>query len=660
MNHDLELILRLNEIHFQAITGEKILSRSEKIRDALESYLSQIQTIVPLLLAAKISGIIRDIGNAKFQLDHTDKEAAKVLLSLIRMDVKVTSESNEKELEALQIAASKLNITSPVAALTERRRVKRLLGKVNESTSPRNVKLLRYLYYLLKKYGTQMLRPEIKCEYDEKEEEEPRMSVNRDQPEPPEEFKCPISKRLMYDPSIIASGQTFERVWIERWFSEGNETCPVTGANLDHRCVTLNSSMKSLIEKWCSKHGILVPNPRLDSSLTRSKSSSSIASFNSGFDDLQLQVGSVSIYSSTNSCGSGFSSIGGDDDDDNKENYEASEECSNALGFLSSLADLSWESQNRVVTDVKKKLLASDKPRLVWVTSHDFVSPLIKFMNDAAQIRDPDALSDGADLLLAILNHNRNEIPQLEGEAIYLLTSFLGSEITGKALAILEVLSYERCFVSATAAAPGVLPAILALLQEPSAPSCHVAMKILCNLSINGDIGAHMVYLGYVPALARLMRHVSLGRHVVEALKNLCGVEDGWVAVSESAECVAGIGEILAGASGGDEEEHALDALLALCHHGGDECRRRVVTEKVIESLVYLSVNGNSRVKLMAMELLQLDGGGGDIVNNGSKPSIRNAALEIDRPCNSRSNKKSYSKAFWSLSRDVSRFAKSR
>ena len=32
----------------------------------------------------------------------------------------------------------------------------------------------------------------------------------------------------MSDPVIICSGQTYERVCIEKWFSEGNDTCPKT------------------------------------------------------------------------------------------------------------------------------------------------------------------------------------------------------------------------------------------------------------------------------------------------------------------------------------------------------------------------------------------------------------------------------------------------
>ena len=49
-----------------------------------------------------------------------------------------------------------------------------------------------------------------------------------DLPEPPEEFICPLSLEMMYDPVIVDSGQTYERAFIERWIADGNGTCPKT------------------------------------------------------------------------------------------------------------------------------------------------------------------------------------------------------------------------------------------------------------------------------------------------------------------------------------------------------------------------------------------------------------------------------------------------
>lgn len=47
--------------------------------------------------------------------------------------------------------------------------------------------------------------------------------------EPPREFLCPISLVIMDDPVIIASGETFDKKYIEEWLiTRGNDTCPTT------------------------------------------------------------------------------------------------------------------------------------------------------------------------------------------------------------------------------------------------------------------------------------------------------------------------------------------------------------------------------------------------------------------------------------------------
>ncbi|KAG8051798.1 hypothetical protein GUJ93_ZPchr0001g33134 [Zizania palustris] len=48
-------------------------------------------------------------------------------------------------------------------------------------------------------------------------------------PAPPPDFRCPISLDLMRDPVVSASGQTYDRESITRWFGSGKSTCPKTG-----------------------------------------------------------------------------------------------------------------------------------------------------------------------------------------------------------------------------------------------------------------------------------------------------------------------------------------------------------------------------------------------------------------------------------------------
>ncbi|KAE8704228.1 U-box domain-containing protein 15 [Hibiscus syriacus] len=75
----------------------------------------------------------------------------------------------------------------------------------------------------------------------------------------PHEFLCPITLEIMRDPVIVASGQTFERESIQKWFDSNHRTCPKTRQTLAHLSVAPNYALKSLITQWCEKNNIHLP-----------------------------------------------------------------------------------------------------------------------------------------------------------------------------------------------------------------------------------------------------------------------------------------------------------------------------------------------------------------------------------------------------------------
>ncbi|KAL2239244.1 U-box domain-containing protein 9 [Sesamum indicum] len=75
----------------------------------------------------------------------------------------------------------------------------------------------------------------------------------------PEEFKCPLSKELMRDPVIIATGQTYDKPFIQKWLKAGNRTCPLTQQVLSHTILTPNHLIREMIMQWCKNHGIKLP-----------------------------------------------------------------------------------------------------------------------------------------------------------------------------------------------------------------------------------------------------------------------------------------------------------------------------------------------------------------------------------------------------------------
>ncbi|XP_057854018.1 U-box domain-containing protein 4 [Cryptomeria japonica] len=77
----------------------------------------------------------------------------------------------------------------------------------------------------------------------------------------PADFRCPLSLELMSDPVIVASGQTYERAYIQQWLDQGMTTCPKTRQTLSHTNLIPNYTVKALIANWCESNNVPLPEP---------------------------------------------------------------------------------------------------------------------------------------------------------------------------------------------------------------------------------------------------------------------------------------------------------------------------------------------------------------------------------------------------------------
>ena len=68
-------------------------------------------------------------------------------------------------------------------------------------------------------------------------------------PEPPKEYLCCLSKKLMKDPVRSPNGHHFERSVIEAHL-EKNEWCPVTGNPMKNNSLVPNKSLQWSINSW--------------------------------------------------------------------------------------------------------------------------------------------------------------------------------------------------------------------------------------------------------------------------------------------------------------------------------------------------------------------------------------------------------------------------
>ncbi|CAI0392288.1 unnamed protein product [Linum tenue] len=213
----------------------------------------------------------------------------------------------------------------------------------------------------------------------------------------------------MYDPVIIASGQTYERMWIQKWFDEGNNTCPRTKSKLENCFMIPNTGMKALILKWCINYGITITDPTTQPLQSLDLSSDSITSLSSSMNDIvQLDISSLSLGSleasySYDAIEHSRSKLMPEHDSLSKCEYHA-KMCDKEVEVLSQLSELPWDSQCKIIQDISSRLKICECQ--VWdsESSRLFIEPLLIHLRDALERCDIPAQKNGSKLFLALVD----------------------------------------------------------------------------------------------------------------------------------------------------------------------------------------------------------------------------------------------------------------
>ncbi|TVU28177.1 hypothetical protein EJB05_19686, partial [Eragrostis curvula] len=666
---------------YLAITGEAIVARCERIRDSLRRSLFLIQNMVPPALANQIAEVHNELRDVKFVLDPKEEEAGKAILQMLRQ----SDATEELELGTYLQAASKLNMTSPKAILIERRAIKKLLDKIS-GTDPKKEGVLKFFLYLIKKYGkstrqdsgeqnenmqaeSQSLTSSttsgdaitpVKCHKPTGfQRYEDHNSVSGEAT-PPAEFCCPLSTKLMHDPVIIASGQTYERECIERWFNEGYDTCPRTQVKLDNFSMIPNTCMRDLIWSWCKDHGFTVSDviapgkcaysyfpeqhgysmsslhdvsvpliagkardfviDHSDSSVTLSDASYiSDAPHSRDMDETKCTISVFSWSTDYQKCMS-FHNF-------SQEMF---------VKFFHELSMLSLELQVKSIKDLKKIL--DDDNEVSWaMVSNGFVEAFLEFLGDDSGIYSVEAQKAGFQFFLAFLSNSRTKVPSVNEEAFRLFTTFLDSELKNEALLILHEFVQHSSHPKSHSIASVVTPPLFKILASEDTEGLELSLKIICELSSDTYMKSHLISMGIISKLVPIFSEGSFVECCLKILRNLCDMEEAAVLITRTDRCLGSIAEYLDTGSP-TEREHAVVILLAICSCNVEDCLL-VMKEGVIPALVDLSVNGTDEAKNCSIKLLHLlrdmrrsdqfsnscsqEVGGPDVVENAPDTSIR-------------------------------------
>lgn len=184
-----------------------------------------------------------------------------------------------------------------------------------------------------------------------------------------------------------------------------------------------------------------------------------------------------------------------------------------------------------------------------------------------------------------------------------LIASLLDTEVSKQALLILgEISTHKQC--GEKIAASGALVGIFNILDSQIQELLEPALKILANLSSNGDFGSFIAPSELIPKLIPLFEDDSLSSYYITILKNLCHIRGARAAVAETDGCIASIVKILE-KDNREEQENAVSILLSLCSQSVEFCEL-VMEEGVIPGLSSVSINGNKNGSAMALELLRI------------------------------------------------------
>ncbi|XP_073055189.1 U-box domain-containing protein 11-like isoform X1 [Primulina eburnea] len=349
----------------------------------------------------------------------------------------------------------------------------------------------------------------------------------------PEDFLCPISLELMRDPVIVATGQTYERSYIQRWIDCGNTTCPKTQQKLQHLTLTPNYVLRSLISQWCLKHNIEQPTGLINGKIR--KSDGSLRDVTGDFAAVEALVRKLSSRSieERRAAVAEIRSLSKRSTDNRILLAEAG-----AIPILvSMLTSEDSEIQENAVTSVLNLSIFDNNKGLIMLAN---AIPSIVLVLRAGSM---EAKENAAATLFSLSLADENKIIIGASGAIQALVDLLqnGSSRGKKdaATALFNLCIYQGNKGRAVRA--GIISALLKMLTDSSSLMVDESLTILSVLANHHEAKLAIVKASTIPILIDLLR-IGLPRNKENAaaiLLSLCKRD------SENLSCLSRLGAVI-------------------------------------------------------------------------------------------------------------------
>ncbi|KAL8143802.1 hypothetical protein V2J09_016834 [Rumex salicifolius] len=379
----------------------------------------------------------------------------------------------------------------------------------------------------------------------------------------PEEFRCPLSEQLMRDPVIVATGQTYDKPFIQKWLKAGNRTCPRTHQILSHTLLTPNYLIKDMISKWCQTRGIRLPDHQSESI--------------SKEDGLILEA--------------------------DRDNF---------FSLLEKISSPSIPAQKSAAKELR--LLTKRMPsfRALFGESTNSIPQLLKPLTDqnsSSSQAHPDLQEDLVTTLLNLSIHDSNKKLVAETPMVIpiLIESLRSGTINARsnsaaALFTLSALDSNKALIGQS----GALGPLIDLLNDVGNHPLVVkdAASAIFNLCIFHENKARAVKEG---AVGVLLSRIKNGVHVDELLAILAMLSTHQRTIEELGElgavsCLLGI---IRESSCAQNKENCIAILYSVCMNDRTKLREMRNEERAYSTLSKLGRDGTSRAKRKVNGILE-------------------------------------------------------
>ncbi|XP_027125587.1 U-box domain-containing protein 19-like [Coffea arabica] len=393
----------------------------------------------------------------------------------------------------------------------------------------------------------------------------------------PEDFRCPISLELMTDPVTVSTGQTYDRISIQKWLGSGHLICPKTGEKLTSTELVPNSALLKLIQQFCADNGISLAKSRKknrDVSRTIVPGSAAAAEairFLAHFLACRLCFGTV--------------------DQKNKAAYEI------------------------------RLLAKSNIFNRSCMIEAGTVPPLLGLLNS----KNPSMQENAMSALLKLSKHSSGTKEIMENWGLKLILRVLRNglkmEARQTAAATLFYLASVHEYRKLIGETPDAIPALVELIKDGATCGKKNAVVAIFGLLLSHRNHQRVIAAGTIPALVNLLaisEKVELTTDALAVLATLADSVNGSSKILESSALPTVLG-LLHSTTSRAGKEYCLSILHSLCLNcGADVISVLAKDQSLMPALYSLVTEGTSLAGKKARSLIKILHKFGETSSSGS------------------------------------------